>query len=150
METTTKQFTKGQRVAVDPDFPGAARDVLGRTFVVQKVNPRNVQCTAEDGGRGINYPKESLVALADGEQAPGLTPRPYVPREFFTCGEIVTLNRPFKHWTTDQPMVVLADKGNRVNVTPLGGDADRYVRVPPAGLTKRSVEWLAERLVDMA
>jgi len=139
----------GDHVYVDPNFPGAAADVLGREFIVQKINPKNVKCAAVDGGRGINYPATSLVVY-DGGGIPGPERVQQQPVEFFTAGEIVTLARPWKDWTTETPLVVLADKGRRVNVTPLGGAGDMYLRTPHVGLVKRDLAWLTERLVEQA
>lgn len=139
------KFTKGDRVYVDPAFAGIRDEVLGRVFVVRKVNPKNVLCDAEDGGKGINYPAESLRPY-EGEipAAAAVLGRPYVPVEFFDAGSIVTLTAPWRDWTTETPLVVLADKVNKVNVTRLGGDGDHYLRAPREGLTRRTVEWLAE------
>lgn len=138
---------KGDRVYVDPAF--AAEGVVGRVFVVHKINPKNVLCTAEDGGKGINYPHGSLRPY-EGEipGAAAVLGRPFVPTEFFNAGEIVTLTRPWKDWTTETPLVVLADKVKRVNVTRLGGAGDQYLRVPHGGLTRRTVEWLAQALLQ--
>lgn len=144
----TRLFSKGDRVYVDPAFDGAAAGVLGRVFVVDKVNPKNVRCHAEDGGRGINYPKEALKLYEGGEVPVG---RPFVPiadTEFFSAGEIVTLKRAYKDWTAETPLVVLVDKVNKVNVTLLGGDGDRYLRCPREGLVKRDLDWLAEALIS--
>lgn len=139
---------KGDRVYVDP--ADATPSVLGRVFVVEKVNPKNVLCRAEDGGKGINYPATTL-RIYEGDGVPILPlGRPYVPIEFFTVGEIVTLTRPWKDWTTETPLVVIADKVKRVNVARLGGDGDHYLRTPREGLTRRTVEWLAEALLQEA
>lgn len=145
-------FKKGDRVYVDPEYPNVGGGVLGRVFVVEKVNPKNVRCTAEDGGKGINYPAESLIRWAPGVNVPAaaVLGRPYVPVQFFEAGSIVTLTRPWKNWTTETPLVVLADRGNKVNVTLVGGDGDHYLRTPREGLTRRSVEWLAEALLQEA
>lgn len=140
----------GDRVYVDPEYPNVGGSVLGRVFTVDKVNPKNVRCTAEDGGRGINYPAESLKRYEGGDvpAAAAVLGRPYEPIEFFTAGEIVTLKRAWKDWSTETPLVVLQDKVNKVNVTLLGGDGDRYLRVGREGLERRSVEWLAEALLE--
>lgn len=153
MSDTTVTFRRQQRVTVKPECAHRAQaSVMGRVFVVEKVNPKNLQCSAEDGGRGINYPKDMLMAApAPGEPLPEIPiGRPYEParEEFFVAGEVVTLDRAFKDFGTNTPMVVLQDKGTKVNVAPLFGDGDRYVRAVPTGLTKRDATWLAERLLD--
>lgn len=122
-------------------------DCRGRVFTVEKVNPKKLKCSADDGGLGINFPKDLLAPATDENLAAGKTvSTPFVPREFFSVGEIVTLAKSWKDWGTDKPLVVLKDGGKRVNVTPLGGDDDKYLRVPPSGLVKRDLEWLAEAL----
>lgn len=140
----------GDRVHVDPEGLGVPPGVVGRTFVVAKVNPKNVKCSATDGGRGINFPAYLLVP-GDAPAAPAraaVVGLPFVPREFFTLGEVVTLKRPMAGTPADLPYVVMKDDGRgKVNVAPLGGDRDRYVRVPTAGLVKRDLTWLAEHLV---
>lgn len=134
----------GDRVVVNPDYPGVRANVLGRVYVVDRVNPKNVVCRPEDGvGRGINYPKESLLPATDENIAKAAAPRPYEPREFFTCGEIVTTKVPVKGREADEPFIVLKDDGNKVNIALLGGDNDRYWRMPASGLVKRDRTWLA-------
>lgn len=153
MTDATVTFRRQQRVIVKPECAHQAPSgVMGRVFVVEKVNPKNLLCQAEDGGRGINYPKDSLMpAPPPGEPLPEIPlGRPYEParEEYFAAGEVVTLDRAFKDFGTNTPMVVLQDKGTKVNVAPLFGDGDRYVRAAPTGLIKRSPAWLAERLLD--
>lgn len=152
--TAVRPFKPGDRVHVDPQYPGAPRSVLGRTFVVKKVNPKNVSCESTDGGRGINYPKDSLV-LGDAERgtgAPGspVIGVPFVMPEFFGLGEIVTLKRPMPGTPADLPYVVIKDDGrDRVNVALVGNNDGRYVRAGRTGLVKRDREWLATRLLDL-
>lgn len=147
-ETTTAYRPKvGDRVHVDPEGMGVPGGVVGRTFVVTKVNPTNVKCEATDGGRGINFPAYLLVQ-GDAPAASAAVGVPFVQREFFVIGEVVTLKRPMAGTPADLPYVVMKDDGRgKVNVAPLGGDRDRYVRVPHAGLVKRDLAWLAEHLI---
>jgi hypothetical protein len=143
------EFKIGMKVIADPDDPRTQDDVRGRVFTVHKVNPKRVQCTADDGGRGINYSKDLLIEATDENvKAAQVLGRPYEPPEFFYMGEIVTMKRPYKDWTTETPLIVMADKGQKVNVALLGGDGDRYVRAVGAGLVKRDLAWLRERLAD--
>lgn len=152
MEITKKH--EGQlKVVADPNDARIPDDVRGRVFTVSKVNPKTVVCTADDGGRGIKYPKDLLVEATDDNVKAAQHPvlgTPWEPREIFVMGEVVTLKRPYKEHTTETPLVVMADKGKRVNVALLGGDEDRYVRCAPEGLVKRDLAWLAERLVEDA
>jgi len=148
MSTTTRTYRVGDKVTPDPDSFGVPPTTLGRVFTVAKVNPRNLRCTADDGGRGINFPASILLPATEENVAKSNAPRPYVPVEFFTTGEIVTVKTAGKI-PVDQPMVVLKhDGGDKVNITQLGGDGDRYWRWPAKSLIKRDLEWLTERLME--
>jgi hypothetical protein len=158
-DAPARPLRKGDRVTPNPNYAGLPAQTLGRIFIVDKVNPKNVRTTAEDGGRGTNFPADAYVRVQPGETAPDVTARlrrelplgrPYEPAVHFTLGEIVTLKTAFRDWGTDEPLIVFKDGGDKVNVTKLGGDNDRYVRVPKAGLVKRDRSWLAERLMDEA
>lgn len=154
-----RKFGVGDKVTPKADAYGVPKDTLGRVFEVTKVNPKNTKAKALDGGRGINFPQEILVAATDENVAAGEAARGSVfgrsvepvRDEFFKPGEIVTLKRPWRDWTTETPLVVIADKGRKVNVVPLGGAAElgRYLRVPPTGLEKRSRGWLAALLIEV-
>lgn len=136
-------FKLGDRVIADPNAEGVPSACLGRVYIVRKINPRNLRCEAEDGGRGISFPPRILLpASAAPLNRPPSVGVPFVPREGFTAGEIVTLKRAYRDITTETPMVVLKDNEKRVNVAKLGGEGDRYVRVPPSGLVKRDIDWL--------
>jgi hypothetical protein len=143
------QFQVGDRVTpiVSDRVPSGC---AGREFIVRKVNPKKTRCDATDGGRGINFPHDMLVPATEESLTANTWSRPYVPTEFFSAGEIVTLNRTWRDWTPDTALVVMRDKGTRVNVTLLGGDSDRYLRCPREGLVRRDVAWLTEHLVDNA
>lgn len=138
-------FRVGDRVTPvsDERIPAGCR---GRVFIVRKVNPKNLRCDAADGGRGFNCPAALLVAATEENvKAGGAVSRPFVPREFFSLGEIVSLKRPWRDWTTETPLVVTGGR-DKVNVTLVGGDKDRYLRVPSSGLVRRDRGWLVEAL----
>jgi hypothetical protein len=141
----------GDRVTPVPDERAHA-STLGAVFIVEKINPRNVRCSA-DGGRGINYPADMLVPATDenieaGRRFFGGT-IPY--REHFSNGEIVTLTEPYKGITSTMPLIVFKDDGgNYVNLVILGGDGSRYLRMPPRKLVRRDLAWLTEHLVEVA
>lgn len=145
---------KGQRVTPDRDFPGLPSHTFGKVYKVERVNRVNVVAQPESPGeRGVNFPAEAYIVLAADEQpqsAGVAVARPFQSREFFLCGEVVTLKRAYKDWGVGTPMVVLKDNGEKVNVTPLGGDGDRYLRIAGEGLVKRDLGWLTEVLVDAA
>jgi len=137
-------FKLGDRVT-PANVDGVPPQCLGRVYVVRKLNPKNIRCEAEDGGRGINFPAHLLLPATDENVAAGNSLGvPYESREYFNPGEVVTLTKQWKDWTTDLPLVVLVDKGDKVNVTPLGGADGRYLRVGPRGLVKRDLRWLYE------
>lgn len=147
MSAPTKFWKPGDKVVVAPEF-APPPSVAGRVFTITKVNPKNVVCSADDGGRGISYPADTLRPY-DPDAAPVAPPlgRPYVYAEIPPpLGTIVTLKRAFKTITVDTPLVVVASKGGKVNVTLVGGDNDRYVRVPTAGVVVRDLAWLTETL----
>jgi hypothetical protein len=139
-------FKVGDRVT-PAHAPGVPPDCLFRTFIVRKVNPKNLKCDAEDGGRGISFPACLLLPATDDNLK--RTGVPYKPRELFCMGEVVTLTKAWKTWTTETPLVVLADSGDKsVKVALLGGEGDRYACITPSGLVKRDLAWLTESLVE--
>ena len=141
-------LTRGDRVAVDPNYPGVPRTVTGRVWIVDRVNPVNVVCRPEDGiGRGINYPKASLLPLGADEAPPAAQAVTTVERILtpFVLGDIVTSTYGP---VAGKPLVVIRDNGNRISAAPLGGDGDRYVRLDKRSCTKRDLAWLTEHLVS--
>jgi len=143
-------FTRGDRVAVDPNYPGVPRTVTGRVWIVDRVNPVNIVCRPEDGiGRGINYPKASLIALGAGDPPPAAPAVTTIARSLdtFVVGEIVTSTYGP---VAGQPLVVLRDNGERLSAAPLGGDKDRYVRLSKTSVTRRDIAWLTQHLADQA
>lgn len=143
----------GDRVVVDPNGIGVSPSTLGRVYVVSKVNPKNVKCTATDGGRGLNYPADLLVPAPEGAPTATATATP-VPVPTFTwheAGTVVTCDRDLESWKAGTPLVVWKCDGEKSNVTLLGGAARGcYYRVPVARLTVRDTAWLTEYLVDHA
>jgi hypothetical protein len=143
------RYRVGDKVTPDPDGFGVPADTLGRVFTVAKINKVNMRCTADDGGRGINFPPSLLIPATEENVNKAFKPRPFVKREFFHAGEIVTVNRPNRKLDTRQPMVVIKhDGGERVNLARLGGEGGRYWRWPATDLVKRDTAWLAERLIE--
>jgi hypothetical protein len=143
------KFVKGDKVVPNPEFAERMPSgVLGRVFTVEKVNPKNLRCSADDGGRGINFPAEILKAYnPDVPLGPQIS-RPFVERELFHEGEIVSLRNDFKQWTTSMPMVVIREGDKRIRIAPLGGAEGRYLLMPPSSLVKRDKMWVAERLLE--
>ena len=115
----------GQKVTPDPTSDRVNPATRGRTYTVAKVNPKNVKCTADDGGRGLNYPRELLV--------------PATPEN------LAAASKPLIRETTC-PMVVIGGTSTRIKVARIGGDDDRYVLIPDSGLIRRDRAWLAGAL----
>ena len=142
------KWTVGDKVTPDPKNDRVHTEARGQVFIVEKVNPKKTIARPQGGGRGLNYPHDFFVEATKANLDAGKRPLtvPFKPREHFTCGQVVTLKKPWHDWDTGTPLVVLADKGKRVNVTLLGGDGDRYLRVAPSELTVRDSAWLLAAL----
>jgi hypothetical protein len=117
--TDTTRRTVGERVSVDDSrYRGV--------WIVASIGPKNTVVRPLDGGRPLRVPHYMLTDPTD-----PATIENFEPYLHFALGEIVRLSSP-KYpglW------VVIADKGNRVNVAHLGGDDDRYLRAPKSWLT---------------
>jgi len=115
----------GDRVRVnDAKYPGV--------YTIQSVGPKNFVLTPESGGRGLRAP-HYMVVDANSDPAPVAAPVVY-----YSAGEIVRVELG----KFAGLYVVIADKGDRVNIARLGGDNGRYVRMTRNGLTKISVDEL--------
>lgn len=123
----------GQRVLLSGGrFHGAAR--------ITKVNPVNLKVTMEDGNMRVNAAPEFLSDLAEGAPVPS----PYQARVTEVAllptlwpGELVRLSG------RQGVFVVIADKIERVNCTPLGGDGGRYWRAPRGTVTPLAADEVA-------
>ena len=119
-------FKIGDKVAVNhPKYPGL--------WVVEKMGPVNSTLTPVAGGRGLLAPHTLLRSPDD----PGVrhTLEPLLampPQEYFTPGEFVRIGSG----KFAGLYMVLADKGERVNVVEPGGNGGRYVRALKSSLTK--------------
>lgn len=143
-----RRFVRGDKVTPDPEYPGLPATTFGRVFTVDKVNPRNLRCNADDGGKGINFPAAALLPASDENVKKAFAPRPFQPVAFFAAGEVVTLKRAWRDITAETPLVVMKDGGgDKVNLVRLGGDGGRYLRMPREGIVKRDMAWLAEALL---
>lgn len=158
MTTATHTFAAGDRVVFAPDAP-VKRNLVGLVFTVERApsgRQRNYWIKAVSGSGTYSVKGEMLAPAPAGDAA--VVGVPFEEREFYSAGEIVTLNerglRMLRGQTArdvgaDTPMVVLKD-GEKTNVTKLGGWEDRYLRMPPNTLTKRDLAWATERLVELA
>lgn len=143
------KFVKGDKVVPNPAFAERMPSgVLGRVFTVEKVNPKNLRCSADDGGRGINFPAEILMAYDPDAPPAAIVSRPFVEREIYHEGEIVSLRNPFRSWGTDIPFIVIREGDKRIRIAVLGGSEGRYLLMPPSSLIKRDKMWVAERILE--
>ena len=112
----TQDCKVGDRVKIDDGaYPGI--------WVIKSKGPVNATLRPEDGGRGLRVPYYMLID-------PSAAPKPTV---YYSPGELVRVSGGDRR---DGLWVVLADKGNSVNVAKLGGDGGRYLRAPRGGLSK--------------
>lgn len=125
MSTTITTFKAGDKVSIDdPKYPGV--------WTIKSVGPKNCVVIPDAGGRGLRAPKWMLKAPTTAAAEITAAAAPYVHH---SAGEIVRLVRGSDD-QRDGLWVVLVDKGERINVTRLGGDGDRYLRVPRSWLAK--------------
>ena len=124
VEGWTRRPVVGDRVRVnDSKFPGV--------YTIQSVGPKNFVLMPEAGGRGLRAP-HYMVVDADSD------PAPVTPVVYYNAGEIVRVEQG----KFAGLYVVIADKGERVNIARLGGDNGRYVRMTRNGLKKMSLDEL--------
>jgi hypothetical protein len=155
MHALAPRLRVGQLVTPTND-PRVRPETYGRKFIVDKVNPKNVRCSATDGGRGINYPADLLRVTTESEVLGDqqlVRARPLELREPIPAGTFVRLLKPYSSrdlsYSTDDVLVVIKDDGrNRINVCRAGGaDGPRYLRVGPDGLTVLTLEEALNALI---
>lgn len=117
--------------ASDPRTPGLFK-IVNRGPKNWTITPVNADGTARPG-KGARFPAYVLTEVTDPAAAATTTAVgiPYVPRQIdvFWPGTIVRFGRD------NQLYVVIADKGDKVNIARLGGDDGRYWRAQPVNLT---------------
>jgi hypothetical protein len=147
---TITSFKVNDRVTF-PDDALIKPSLIGVVFVVEEVpsgRKRNYRVRAENGGPRYSVRPGELIPAPDASETTSIG-RPFVPMEFYEKGEIVTVTSRSGKIAKDQPMVVCDDRGrNTVQVAVLGGP-DAY-NWPRAGVVRRDLAWLTERLVEMA
>lgn len=121
-----------QPVGDDHDLAGVweVTRVNSTTFTIRQ------PATGKAGRIGHAFAVPVDEPLAEAPAAPEPTFPRHVP-----CGALVRLNAAGVKatkgkYTADQLFVVLADKIERVNIVPVGGDDDRYYRMARAGLAE--------------
>lgn len=114
MTTSTTTRKVGDKVTIDdPKFPGI--------WTIKSIGPKNTVVIPENGGRGLRAPHWMIKDVTD-EVTVTAVPLP----EYYTPGELVRITEGRYVGL----YVVLADKGEKVNLVLLGGDNGRYVRMP--------------------
>jgi hypothetical protein len=128
------EYKVNDLVGLDPDL--SSRKFVGQTFKVVKVNPKTYRLQPINGGRLVNADK--FLVTAPPSKTPFIEDVP-LPDRFahLPCGTLVrvSLRKEVAWLHTGDLAVVLVDKGERVNVAPLGGHEDRYARLPRQALT---------------
>ena len=133
-------------VGLDPELASGGR-YRGVTFKVVKVNPKTLKLQPLNGGRIVNADKFLVVPTGLETTAAG-TAQDMPIVEHLCCGTLVRLSglRGGSRVLNDGDLgVVLVDKGERVNIAPLGGFEDRYGRFPRRCLTVVDPRTLAEK-----
>ena len=113
MSTTTTRKVGDKVMIDDPKFPGI--------WTIKSFGPKNTVVIPENGGRGLRAPHWMIKDVTDEVTVTAL-PLP----EYYTPGELVRITEGRYVGL----YVVLADKGEKVNLVLLGGDNGRYVRMP--------------------
>jgi hypothetical protein len=122
-------FNVGDLVSLDPAMTSGNK-YRGVNFRVIKVNPKTYRLQPLNGDRVLVADRflvvpSTLPAGASVEDVPIV--------EHLVVGTLVKIQnlRTPKGWMQNGTLgVVLVDKGERVNVAPLGGFEDRYARLP--------------------
>jgi hypothetical protein len=119
---TAPQFRVGDKVSVDHEkYPGV--------WTIVGQGPVNSTLIPEGGSRKLKAPhymlREPGAALAT------VTTLPTV--QYFDPGEFVRIDKG-KYTGL---FIVLADKGEKVNITRPGGDGGRYIRMPKSLVSER-------------
>jgi hypothetical protein len=126
-------FKIGDLVGLDPTLATGGAKYRGVTFKVLKVNPKTLKLQPLNGGRVINADKLLIVPPPE-TTTPAGTSQDGPLIEHLPAGTLVRLNgvRQEKGWLRNGNLgVVLVDKGDRINVAPLGGHPDdTYARLP--------------------
>jgi hypothetical protein len=132
--TQRKTYKKDDLVGLD----GAKH--RGRTFRVEKVNPTTYLLNPLDGGIQVRA-QRLLVTAPPVTVTPAGTSQDvplHDPIAHLVVGTLVrftSLRNP-PAWVKEGDLgVVIVDKGERVNVAPLGGFEDRYMRLPRRAVT---------------
>jgi hypothetical protein len=120
---TTTAFKVGDKVSVDDSsYPGV--------WTIIKQGPVNSTLRPENGGRNLRAP-HYMLRDAGAAALATVTTLPTV--QYFEPGEFVRVNTG-KYTGL---FIVLADKGEKVNITRPGGDGGRYVRMPKSLVSER-------------
>jgi hypothetical protein len=151
-ERAERQLSRkvGDLVGLDTNLASGGAKFRGVTFKVVKVNAKTYKLQPLNGGLMVNADK-FLVTDPPVTTTPAGTAQDvplHDPIEHLVAGTLVRVHNG-KHdrdWLNDGDLgVVLVDKGERVNVAPLGGYEDRYGRLPRRMLTVVDPKSLVEK-----
>jgi hypothetical protein len=124
---TQSTWRVGDKVMVDhTSYPGV--------WTVTKVNPKNLRLEQEGRNRGLNAPKYLCIPAGDNPVAAIGRPMGVRTLPHQDAGSVVRYIGNGDKIAHGALFIVLADKGDKVNITPLGGDGGRYWRMPPRNL----------------
>ena len=132
-----KVYKVNDLVSLDPEL--SSGKYVGVNFKVIKVNTRTLKLQPTNGGRVVNADKTLIVPPVVMDATAQCV---QYPTEHLVCGSLVKIGnlRQPKGWLQDGAIgVVLVDKGDRINVAPLGGLEDRYARLPRRMVTALSL-----------
>lgn len=143
MPLENKDMFVGQIVRFDPSEKRTAM-YQGEDFRVTKVNSVNVKVEGVDSNRRVNVSPFFLIEKDDDPLAKagakvGFIGTPYVAPPKVSLGSTVRLTHN-RFGPADAIYVVIAIKQDKTNVARLGGDNDRYIRVPHAMVVPVEVE----------
>ena len=124
----TGLFRVGDTVVVNhPKYPGK--------WTITKINPKNLKLSPVGGGRGLNAPKTMCTKVDPDATLPETTVALVERRTPYSPGQFVRFTGTWNQLKTNTVMVVIADKGDRVNCARLGGDGHGgYFRIGPRNL----------------
>lgn len=131
--TTATTLSAGDLVVIDNGR------YTGQVFTVERVKTTKAIIRPHNelakllSPQGLNCPL-AMLTVSDGAPPPPKV-ETYEPPVLLPLGTLVRLNRAFSDYTTETLMVVTSANLKTHSVAKLGGDQDRYLRVPVSGLT---------------
>ncbi|MBG0568797.1 hypothetical protein [Actinoplanes aureus] len=114
------RFPVNDKVICDPTQTPARYH--GIVYIVKGHGPKNAILTPVNGGKGLRIPEALLLPAPEDGAIVATVAAPLPPLDF---GAVVTVHSPA--WTGGNGLhVVLADRGDKVKLVPLGGNQGKY------------------------